>query len=252
MDAENFDTNAKINLLTFGYIREYVSNKYKDIEIPKNIILLFAFFANLCINTKILKNYYEIDTFIELILNELTNVHINKSSFKRRLELVYRSSRDGADSKSFWKKCKSITDTFILIQNNNNHIFGCYLSIGPCIFTDLTDVTSGNWKEDKKCFIYQMKPNKMVYKHSDNNSYTLAARLGDTHTLFVGDYGGAINIPSDFTSPKSCQSDPRCQTFVNLNCKELVGGNSEVKRDGYRHKRYFWNVVEMEVFRFRE
>ena len=48
-----------------------------------------------------------------------------------------------------------------------------------------------------------------------------------------------------FTRPNACYSDPKCQTFVDLNCKKLVGGQED-------EGRYYWNVVEMEVFKFKE
>ena len=171
MNAQHFDISKihkKIKLLTFGYIRDYISNKHKDIEIPKNIILLFACFANIYIDSRILKDYSEIYTFIQLISNEITDANINECN----LELIYRSSRDGDNSRCFWDKCKSKTDIVLLIQNNNDHMFGCYLSIGLC------NIARTDWFYDKKCFIYQIKPQKIVYKHAVNKYSTQLSGLG--------------------------------------------------------------------------
>ena len=190
MDAKHFDINKidkTIHLLTFGYIREYISNRYKDIAIPKNIILLCACFANVYIDSKILTNYFEINTFIELISNELTDENINEGN----LELIYRSTRDGADSKSFWAKCKSKTETVILIQNNNDHKFGCYISIGPCYSGPRND-----WQEDKKSFIYGVSPYKNVYKYNTRNKWAIFYGCGENQALWLGNYNGAINISS--------------------------------------------------------
>ena len=240
MEAQKFDItriDKKIHILTFGYIREYISNKYKDIEIPKNIILLCACFANIYIDSKILNNYAEIQTFIELISNQLTDKDINESD----LELIYRSSRDGTDSKSFWNKCKLLKNRsiFILIHNNNNHKFGCYLSIG--LRNDELE-----WCTDRKCFIYQVKPNDFVYNHDENIPSTICYADNEYRILWLGNCGAAINIGGNFTRTKSCKSDGNCKTFLNLNPQELVGGKKEYDRY------YSWNIVEMEVFEFKQ
>ena len=237
MEAQQLDINRideTISLLTFGYIREYISNIHYGIEIPNNIILLCACFANICINSKILVNYSEIQTFIQLISNELADKNVTKGN----LELIYQSSRDGQHGNYFWDKCKFMKDTVILIQNNNNHKFGCYLSIGPCNDDD------GDTETDHKCFIYGIKPKEIVYKHNKKNHFTIFYG-GMLRTLWLGDYGGAINISQSFTKPQSCESDQKCETFIDLNCKQLVGGKDD---NGI----YSWNIVEMEVFKLKQ
>ena len=241
MSSQNFDItkiDTKIHLLTFGYIREYISTEYNDIEIPKNIILLCACFANIYMNSKILKDYSQVSTFMELVSSQLTNKSMNECN----LELIYRSSRDGSDGNSFWNKCKLMDNIFILIHNNNNHKFGCYLSIKL-----ENKLKRDDWKTDRKCFIYQIEPNQIIYKHNEKNSLTACFAFAENRILWLGDYCGAINIQQNFTKPKTCQSDSTCQTFVGLNCKELVGGKS----DG-NNRRYYWNIVEMEVFRLKD
>ena len=161
----------------------------------------------------------------------------DKNINARTLELIYRSSRDGADSESFWDKCVLKNNIIILIHNNSNHKFGCYLPIGPFKTEELSTT-------DFKGFIYQIKPKNIVYQHSMHNDSTVYYGLGNLQTLWLGDYGGAINITQNFTKPNSCTSDPECQTFVGLNCKDLVG-------DTFRDNIYHWNVVELEVFKLK-
>ena len=244
MSTQNFDVNEidkKIHLLTFGYIRVYVSNKYNDIEIPKNIILLCACFANVYIDSKILKDYSEINTFIELISNQLADKNITESN----LEFIYRSSRDGTDGKSFWNKCKLMKNKsiFILIHNINDHKFGCYLSIGL-----RNDVLQ--WTVDRKCFIYQVKPNKFIYKHDKNNTSTICYADNNERILWLGDCMAAINIQENFTGSSSCQSDRTCYTFSDLNVKDLVGG--EASSGIGSNNIYYWGIVEMEVFELKQ
>ena len=238
METQKFDISKidkKIDLLTFGYIREVIENECNDteIQIPKNIILLFACFANIYIDSKILNDFSEINTFVELVSNELQHEDIKEYN----LELIYRASRDGANAECFWNKCMSINKIFILIHNNNDHKFGCYLSIGRNVKDNY------NWITDKKCFIYQIKPNLFVYKHCDTNKCTIYHGVSN-QTLWLGGYGGALNIRQDFTNSGSCYSDPECRTFVDLNCKELVGGDSI-------DNKYYWNIVELEVYRIK-
>ena len=86
-----------------------------------------------------------------------------------------------------------------------------------------------------------------MYKYCIKKGWAIFYGVGVNQTLWLGNYGGAINIPSNFTEAKSCESDPRCDTFGDWDCKQLVGGESNNDRGGS-----CWNIVEMEVFQLRQ
>ena len=47
----------------------------------------------------------------------------------KNVELIYRGTRDGMNSKAFYNKCSNIGPNIILIKNDKDNIFGGYASI---------------------------------------------------------------------------------------------------------------------------
>ena len=87
----------------------------------------------------------------------------------KKIELLFRSTRDGMNAKIFHKKCDNQGATICFIKNEKGHIFGGYTSIS---WTSET----GN-KTDPKAFlftlsnIYNIKPTKFVSMNCKNEVY---------------------------------------------------------------------------------
>ena len=60
--------------------------------------------------------------------NEFTKKLLDWTGYKR-MELIYRATRDGSTSKDFHKKCDNQGPTISLFKNDKGYIFGGYASI---------------------------------------------------------------------------------------------------------------------------
>jgi len=98
-------------------------------------------------------------------VNEFINKLIEWSGYNK-MELIYRGSKDGMNSKSFHQKCDNKGETITLYENDKNNIFGGYSSIPWS--------GGGSFKEDRSSFlftltnIYEINPTKFPNKNSGN------------------------------------------------------------------------------------
>ena len=102
--------------------------------------------------------------FLEIIYKWIEN---------KRMELLYRGSRDGSEGKIFHKKCDNKGPTLCLYRNEKGHIFGGYASISW--------TSDGNVHEAKNSFIFTLnnvhgtEPTKFPNK-DNNNVYHNSSR----------------------------------------------------------------------------
>ena len=68
----------------------------------------------------------------------------------KKLELLYRASKDGSESSVFHNKCDNQGPTICLCQNEIGNIFGGYASI------PWTSPKKGEYKESKDCFLFSL------------------------------------------------------------------------------------------------
>ena len=68
----------------------------------------------------------------------------------KKLELLYRASKDGSESSVFHNKCDNQGPTICLCQNEIGNIFGGYASI------PWTSPKKGLYKESKDCFLFSL------------------------------------------------------------------------------------------------
>ena len=106
----------------------------------------------------------------------------------KKIELIYRGSRDGALSKNFHEKCDNQGPTITLIKNEKGNIFGGFSSVSWTSY--------GNYKQAPNSFLFsltniygtnptkfQLKNNNDSYAIYDHSSY--GAIFGNGQDLFI-------------------------------------------------------------------
>ena len=149
----------------------------------------------------------------------------------KKLELLYRGSRDGFLSKNFHEKCDNKGATIILYQNVQGYIFGGYAPI-PWR-------SEQQYRPDSECFIFTLtnihnsKPTKFPTK-SQKEGIKDYTENGPSFGQ-----GCDINLNDDFIK-KDCTSDFPCRYLDTLGKGKSIftGDNNNGK---------FW-LKEVEVF----
>merc|ERR1712228_1034248 len=143
-NAKKSTINAKtaMQCLLFGYIREFIEDKYA-LNIPFYLkALCLTFYGNICMQSRIL-NINQMNTSQYTLSSTL--VCKPKYLFVQK---IYDSKEDGFGSKEFDKKCgKFDYQSIIVAKTNQNHIICCYLS-KECIAHYLS---SGTLEETDQC-----------------------------------------------------------------------------------------------------
>ena len=106
----------------------------------------------------------------------------------KKMELIYRGTRDGALSKNFHEKCDNKGPTITLIKNEKGNIFGGFSSVSWTSY--------GNWKQAPNSFLFsltniygtnptkfQLKNNNDSHAIKDHSSY--GPIFGQGHDLWV-------------------------------------------------------------------
>eukprot|EP01084_Bolivina_argentea_P180602 312032_1 len=119
-------------------------------------------------NSMIIRDKNDLDLFKKMLLNELNN-----ESNKIILELLYRSNEQDTltdtdkDPKAFHSACDGKGQTVVIIQTEQQHIFGGYTSI------PWTSPKNDEYKTDEKAFLFLLKSpisNQLkVYRNKNNN-----------------------------------------------------------------------------------
>lgn len=114
------------------------------------------------VDSKILENCDKKEEFISQILTWCGH---------KKMELIYRGSRDGMNAKSFHDKCDNKGKTICLYQNAQGNIFGGYTSI-PWTYN-----STGEYFSDPYSFIFSLtniyysKPTKFPISKNSNVIY---------------------------------------------------------------------------------
>ena len=204
----NMYTNYEIRLCSiFNNIKSEWTEKYK---------------AKTTIFSTILESSGRKEEYIKKIL---------EWSGGKRLELLYRGTRDGMTANNFHNKCDNKGKTICLFLNDKNNIFGGYSSIPWA--------SNGGDKTAKDCFIftlsniYNTEPTKFIYVK--NRSVCHHSNYGP---LFGA--GSDIGFQNDFTQNNNCWT-----YFPNTYQDTLNKGKSIFTGDN--NNEYF-KLKEMEVF----
>ena len=158
-----------------------------------------------------------------LILTVDEGLSLVQMSHLENASLLYRATRDGFSSSAFHLKCDGKQNTFVIIKNNFNYVFGGY--------------TAAKWASDRSyfadstAFIFSLRKNGISnatkFMIMDPNFAILNfAKYGPTfgnHDLFIGD-GSDIKTGS-FTNLGCSYELPHGYTTQNENTKSLLAGN---------------------------
>ena len=193
------------------------------------------------IEKKILNPYDYFDTESKILFPCTQKVYFIKQILEwsdyKKMELIYRGSRDGSSSKSFHTKCDNQGPTIVLYQNNNGGIFGGFTSISwACNENNIKDYSSFLFTLIN---IHNTKPEKFPCKkfsrieHSLNKGPCFGYDEGYISELYD------ILVRNDYTKD-FCFSD-----FPNRYKDALNLGNS-IFTSNINSKKF--QVLEIEVF----
>ena len=173
-------------------------------------------------DSDILRNCELKNNYIKILL-EWTNC--------KKLELLYRGTRDGMSGDAFHNRCNNKGQTICLFQNDKNHIFGGYASIDW--------QSSNSWKSDSNCFLftltnmYNIEPTK--FPNSDS-SYSINDN-SSTGPAFGGGYDIQIYFPSAHYA-----NFPHSYTDVLNKGKSIFTGDNNNNNQKF-------NLKEIEIFK---
>ena len=92
---------------------------------------------------------------------------INEWCHSKKLELLYRGSRDGSTSEAFHNKCDNKGETLCLYKNEKGYIFGGY---NPISWSK-----DGGWIKNDDCFLFTLtnvhntEPTKFLHKKGEDS-----------------------------------------------------------------------------------
>ena len=145
------------------------------------------------------------------------------------MKLIYRSTRDGKNSKAFHDKCDNQGNTICLYKNDKDYIFGGYASI------PWTEKGEHHFAPDSFIFtltnIYNTKPTK--FKSTIKDMVFHSSDFGPT-------FNDDICIYSDFEE-EPCYSNFPCAYADSLGKGKSIFTNNEKSNDIY--------IKEIEVFK---
>ena len=151
----------------------------------------------------------------------------------KKMDLIYRGSRDGSLSKNFHEKCDYKGPTITLYKNDKGYIFGGYASI-PW-------TSDGNYHKAPDCFIFTLTnihntdPTKFPTTNNDQGTYHVS-EYGPT-------FGEAcdIYISSDYIN-SNCSSDYPCRY------KDILGKGKSIFTGDFNNNNSKFRLKEIEVF----
>ena len=150
----------------------------------------------------------------------------------KKMELLYRGSRDGMTIKKFHEKCDNKGPTITLYKNDKN-IFGGY--------TPISWTSNNEWNKSQECFIftlvniYNIEPTKFQFSNKDR--YSILCQYDHGPTFGNGD----IYLNKDnFLNQESYTSFPNSYEDVLKKGKSIFTGD-------INNNKYF-KLKEIEVF----
>ena len=152
----------------------------------------------------------------------------------KRMELLYRGTRDGPGSNIFHNKCDNQGPTICLCQNEKGNIFGAYASISW--------TSDGNYHAANGSFLFTLTNihNTAPTKYSNTQNYDYAVRHGsDRGPSFGGNHD--LYISNNYLNNKSSYCN-----FGHAYPDILGKGNSIFSGDVNTNN---FKLKELEVFK---
>ena len=237
------DKEEEIKKENEGYIKVYegknkncfIDNLVKDTSYKINI---YSFYNDKLIesikqNIKIKTDKLDSVILLESKREDEFLKKIFEWSGCKKMDLLYRGSKDGSDSKSFHKKCDNKGPTITLYKNEKGYIFGGYASI---------DWTSeGNYHAASECFIFTLTN---LYNTQPSKFSTTNSQQGFYHNTDYGPTFGEgcdICIGKDFNSNST--SDFPCRY------QDTLGKGKSIFTGDFNNNESNLKVKEIEVFK---
>ena len=151
----------------------------------------------------------------------------------KKMELLYRGSRDGTTSKAFHGKCDYKGPTICLYKNEKGYIFGGYASISW--------TSDGSTHEAKNSFIFTLtnihgtEPTKFNNKNSDSVNHH-----SDRGPCF-GNYND-ISVYSDYSSGN-------CAAIFPTDYYDSLGKGKSIFTGDFNNSNSYFKMAEIEVFK---
>ena len=218
LNKKYIDKNKDIDIILSNYNllkKEYdeLLEKYKKLLPPP------------C-NSLILKSSNKSEEFISQILEWCDC---------KKMELIFRGTRDGMNAKSFHEKCDNKGETITLYQNDKKNIFGGYASIS---WTN----NSGNYFSAPGSFIFTLANiyNTQPTKFPNKNDGKEVCHNKDYGPLFGN--GCDILISSDFVNGDNYSTFPSSYSDILGKGRSIFTG--DVNNNNKKIK-----FIEVEVFK---
>jgi hypothetical protein len=161
-----------------------------------------------------------------LILTPSEDQSLFKIVNKNVKSLLYRGTRDGFASSAFHSRCDGKGNTITIIKNDNNHVFGGYISIAWH--------SSGSWSTDSSAYLFSLRRDKSTNSEKYLINDSQKAIWGHiSHGPEFGD--NDIHICSNANTNK-CSLNTK--SSYNIPSKYYLAGKSDDD----------WLVTEIEVY----
>jgi len=179
-------------------------------------------------DSNILKESKREDEFISKIL---------EWSGYKKMELIYRGSRDGTTSNIFHNKCDNKGPTIILFKNNKGNIYGGYCPISW--------IYNGEWQSVPEAFIFTLTN---IY----NIEPTKFNRTNDQYGIYFGSGYGAwfgmssnIGFTSDYSKENNCYSN----FGVESGYQDSLGKGKSIFTGDLNNNNIYYKINEIEAFK---
>ena len=154
----------------------------------------------------------------------------------KKIELIYRGTRDGGDNNSFHQKCDNQGPTLILCKNDKDNIFGGYTSVS------WTNDNKG-YKTDKNSFLFTLtnihntEPTKFQEYNNNNNVY------------HYSNNGPTFGNGSDLYFYQQFLNNNNCQSGFPSTYKDTIGKGRSIFTGNYNNYNSCIKLREIEIFK---
>ena len=198
-------------------------NFYKILKIlGKSESINYLVINNIIIDSNIIKNKFELAQ-----INNGVKHQLNKNI--KKINLLYRCSRDGDSISSFHKNCDNHSNVLFLVETKENRKFGG--------FTSLHYSQSGGYSKDDNAFIFSLTNKENYYIIKGKNALCL-----DNRGII---FGQTSNTGSEFhiSNREPClTADNSFDDTGSNNCYDYGG-----RKHALAGKKQF-TVLDYEVF----
>ena len=202
----------------------YIDNLSQNTNYEFKICLIYK--ENISPWTEIQK--FKTNNFDSIILNDLPKINeyikkLHEWTKSKKMELIYRATRDGTTPQKFHEFCDNKGPTIILFKNEKGNVFGGYASISWS--------NSGDYQSAPDSFIFTLtnihntEPTKFLSKKDNKELYS---------DISYGPWFGGgrdIGIFGDFTQADNSSSFPYTYLDILGKGKSIFTGdfNNDIK-----------------------